>query len=620
MNGISSPLKLWETLQKEAGLEIWRGRRKLVPGRDADVETAVKIEFGFGGRSETLAACLTEDAASHAPRITTERLLVALLSSQRGFGDMMKDMLELLTDANANRDGAQLDVQFRFDEVDDPIRLTLEQFRATVEQTTRMLVSKYELPPKDIRWQLKHELDNHAGHLSQSLADSDCFPDIPSPPPATSHETLDAAIASIHALVVEFVTLCASLSSTRRNAFVAAQSADDYLRDIAVDATDYWDVSVNGAAQRIADGVSEGRLDPDAILLQLKPLLGLIEHRSQWVDQVYQELLDLLRLPVWSKRHELFSVWNGSILLRVAKASADLFHFHARDGALSFAFNGNRLATYESGGEQFDIWAELRSDLVVTSRKRKKGIQPDFRVVRSSLGDVNDATRLVLECKHYLTPSNSNFSNAASDYARNCQNAFVVVSNHGPLNQASLMASIDQPLHSRTMFLGGVSVTDERNTNRLGKVIWQALFPSRATMTEPPTTIAIATVILRWDDSLQDMDLAIEFERDGTTHRVDFANKGELGSFPYARLDHDQQSGPGEERIDISAWQADRYLLSARNYTGAGHGLPHNLSCTIQLGSDPEQIVACPGIGPHDTWRIALIEIKYGKAAFRSAS
>src|SRR5690349_12279982 len=96
--------ELWDKLQLEAGLELRlkSGRR----GRDADLEDAVKASLLAqvpipAARDKSLRALLLKDEKSKPSQITTEKLLVAVLTSQRGFAAMMEDILNTLIDADA---------------------------------------------------------------------------------------------------------------------------------------------------------------------------------------------------------------------------------------------------------------------------------------------------------------------------------------------------------------------------------------------------------------------------------------------------------------------------------------------------------------------------------------
>ncbi|BEU25583.1 hypothetical protein [Paraburkholderia sp. 22B1P] len=481
MAALNTASQFWRKLQSDAGLEI--RRKGGAPGRDADVEDAVKSELdkAIDGR---LDEWLDTDATSGAPRVSLERLLVAVLKSQRGYAAMMRDMLELLIQANANRDNQTLDLQFQFDKVSDPIRFTLDAFRGVVQRTERVLVSRYDLPSAKELWALATELWTFSDNRS---APQDGFPPVEYPP-STGHAELDGALQTIINLVADFRTLCSSFGTSRRAALDSVKQRypntsnpehQAIVQRVGA-AHDNWDTQVANIVHEIAYRVRTQSMQADHAETRLRSLLTSLDHKDGWIDQTYTDLLDLLKLPTWRKRHELFSVWVGSILLRTAKAEADRFRYLSANGALSFAFGGNRLATYDLEGEQFDIWAELRSALVGTSSKRTKGIQPDFRVLSPRLaGSHNAQTRFVLECKHYLLPSVSNFSQAATDYARSCPGAAVLLVNHGPIDDSTLHAAIDPSLLQRVQFVGDASVIEERCSGKIGHAVRQAMFPHR---------------------------------------------------------------------------------------------------------------------------------------------
>lgn len=127
MTALTSPPQLWHRLQTDAGLEI--RRKSGVPGRDADVEISLKEALGLSAHPGPLADWLDLDAAAPLPTMSIERFLVALLTSQRAYAFMMRDLLEMLADAGARRDSG-----------------TLEEFREVVERVENVLVSRFELP------------------------------------------------------------------------------------------------------------------------------------------------------------------------------------------------------------------------------------------------------------------------------------------------------------------------------------------------------------------------------------------------------------------------------------------------------------------------------------------
>ena len=633
MSTLSSPHQLWRKLQADAGLEL--RRKKGAPGRDADVEDALRLALAVPPKAASLDAWLAADAVSPSPFVTIEQLLVAVLTSQRGYASMMRDILDMLVTADAQHAHNSISAQFRFDQVSDPIRYTLAAFREAVERIENVLASRFELPVARRLWDLRRELGEIAPDNPKDFP-----PDFPLvlDPPQTGHTRIDAAIGALTELAAEFRSWCSTFGETRQKAIAAVGRQYSNLQDPAQSAiqdrvnasSDFWDVTVLDAVQQIARRIEDGSLAADNATRRLEPLLASIERRQHWITRTFSELLDVLNLPTWRHRHELYSVWVGSVLLRTAKTEADDIRFHPVGGILSFAFGGSRLATYDRDGEQFDVWAELRSALVGSSSKRKKGIQPDFRVLQAGIiSSPNVATRLVLECKHYLNPHVSNFAQAAADYSRSCPAASVLVVNHGPADNDALLASVDLALRGRIKFIGDATADNERRSASIYSAIQQTLFPVRPALAvdgaladgpagaSSPNVVAGAagTIQLRWDDSLADIDLALEvLGRDGSvTQRIDYRSRGDLISPPFARLETDVREGPGEERIEISAWNFDHYALIATNYSKTGELGPGHVDCEVRIGST-STVLSCPKLGHATEWRIATIEVQDGIA------
>jgi hypothetical protein len=632
---MTSPRELWERLQSEAGLELRlkRGRR----GRDADLEDEVIACLGLqvpGGLAVgmSLQQILSRDEKSQTPLITCEQLLVAVLTSQRGFSAMMEDILQLLVAADATCGDSELRLAFRFGDVTDPIRLTLEQFREQIDVVKRVLVTRFEPADSECLWGLLRKLRSICPKVDPAHQEprADGF-DAPAARAGTADAELDAMFGAILEIVAEFRAWCRQHASNRSDFWGIAGSR---MQDPATPqedrltlerwrgpVSDFWDVNTLSHLRAVEWAVNAGSIAPEAVKSELRHPLAQFPRRQAWVDQTYRELLDILRLPTWRKRHELYSVWVGTVLLQAARNSADRFHFHTRERSLSFAFGGNRLASYETRGEQFDIWAELRSDLVGSSGKRKRGIQPDFRVVRVALGEkVNSATQFVLECKHYLQPSVSNFTQAAQDYGRSCPVAQVFVVNHGPLDHDRLITAVDSGVGPRVQFVGDATAVAERREPVLLNLIREKLFPpapaaspgpspSPVALAEAPPPAArpleqgadgaqhlppvpsrgddgaIASITLKWDGSLGDLDLALELidPPSGSADAVNYEARGDLAGPPFARLKEDVRSGPGVEVIGISSWSQDRYRIVVRNYSGTGAMSARNVVCRVTV-------------------------------------
>lgn len=628
MDLISKPIDLWRHLQVGAGLELRLKSGRA--GRDADLEAALREALEVPEAASSLEDWLVVDAKLSAPQVSTERLLVEILESQRGFGQMMRDILELLDLADARRASRYLSVEFKFDEVSGAIRATLEEFREQVQRTTRLLEDRPELPNADLMWEISGVLDEFSStHYGGWPAD---FPPV-EPAMSTGHAGLDAQLVIIADLVLGFRDVFRQHGETRSLVAAAAhrlggQGQAEGTKVLARQlfaAHDNWDPIVLQNANELGARARSGAIDLSLAHEKLDWVLGQVRWGQAWADATTNELLDILSFPTWRKRHELYSVWVGTRMLKVISHQASDMYFHAVDGVLSFAFGGSRLASFDAGGQQFDVWAELRSDLVGTSAKRKRGIQPDFRVVRSEISLTNNVrTTYVLECKHYLDGSVSNFTAAADDYSRSCPEAVVHVVNHGPIDDSAMQVKLSPQSQGRVRFLGDITPLDEQKTQVLSTAIGEVLFPGAIQdIANPQAELAapvlhdglVAYVQLDWEDSLSDMDLAVVTLTSDAREvvSIDFRNTGALNGYPFVQFGSDCRVGPGHERIEIAAWTFDRYHLIARNYSRSGQMCPENLRCTIAIGRDV-RILECPaaaGTDPYE-WRIAEISVRDG--------
>lgn len=640
-----SARELWAKLQLEAGLEfrLKSGRR----GRDADLEDAVLASLlahmpASAASQNSLPTLLFRDERSKSPRITPEKMLVAVLTSQGGFAAMMEDILNTLIGADARRGDTEMRLAFRFGSVEEPIRLTLEEFQEQ-EQSIRQVLETRFVPPTSKQlwdvWGLLRDIAATNPHGVAPELNPDAFP----PPPAlsgTGDPDLDSGLKKIHRLVTEFRAWCRRYALQRQGFWVVTEEASaspdttigeqQRLQRWRGAVTDHWDTGVVEAVRQIEAAVRAKDLSPEPVIRDLQPMLATLPTQEQWVDQIYTRLLDILRLPTWRKRHELYSVWVGTVLLRAAQKNADQLQFHAKEGTLSFEFGGNRLATYEYQGEQFDIWAELQSDLVGRSAKRKRGIQPDFRVVRVALNQkVNDATHFVLECKHYLVPSVSNFTQAADDYSRSCPNASTFIVNHGSADHALLIPSVPAAAARRIRFIGEATAERERIQPALQESIRNELFMRRlvsplglTTSSGPKPTAGIseiaplnheprvvATIALEWDATLEDVDLELEVINSNgrVEHTVKYIDRGGLTSPPFARLVEDVRTGPGRELIEISSLRDYRYRIVVRNYSKVGELSAGNVSCTLEFYGFWTSLMR-PASTQKNEWVVATID------------
>lgn len=476
MTKITSPVDLWAILCSSAGLEL--RLKGGLPGRDADIEEALKLALSVPSTYQSLADWLVFDAGSPNPKVSTERLLVEILNSQYGFAKMMRDILELLVTAQGKNASHELSIEFKFDDVSESIKATLEQFRGFVDRIQVVFERGPELPGSNHMALILRELRDFAPRSPVEIPVG--FPSIIGVR-ATGHKDIDLQLNLINRLVSDLIKIWKDYGSTRQQVSGSSRAQKDN-RDIVFTLKQNWDVEILSRVELISDEVISGRIKPEVVVERLTKALSYVKWTEVRVEKIFQELLDVLNMPAWKRRHELYSVWVGTRMLRVIEKFAPCVYFHAVNGVLSFDFGGSRLATFYSDGRQFDVWAEFRSALVGKSFKRKKSIQPDFRVMLADLSQSdNEKTTYVLECKHYLNASFSNFTQAAIDYARSCPNARVHVVNHGRVDEPTLISALPSELQSNTRFIGSATPLQEAENGILSDVIQSALFPGLST-------------------------------------------------------------------------------------------------------------------------------------------
>lgn len=189
------------------------------------------------------------------------------------------------------------------------------------------------------------------------------------------------------------------------------------------------------------------------VVRELDKLFANLPHNEIEEEVLEKELLELLNLPIWSRRHELYQTW---ILSQIDKALKDYERvIHHVDGHLVLSFSGTHLGTIETTRGRLHLWSELRSHLAAPIGKgRKSHIQPDYSLTFEPISEPRQ-TVLAIECKQYKKASVKNFSEALIDYANGRINANVLLVNYGPTTQR-VLDSIDNNIKPRTSLIGNL--------------------------------------------------------------------------------------------------------------------------------------------------------------------
>ena len=188
------------------------------------------------------------------------------------------------------------------------------------------------------------------------------------------------------------------------------------------------------------------------IIKEIQHLFSTIPYTQEEIEDQLKKLIEVLNLPFWKKRHELYQTW---VLTQIDQALARYPpKIHHSKGTLIFKYNGTHLGTIETKEGRIHIWTELRSPLDNPVGEGRTGhIQPDYTLNYEPITDPSQ-TVVAVECKQYKQANAKNFANALIDYARGCPSANILLVTYGQVPQ-NLLDRVDSYLRHRTQALGG---------------------------------------------------------------------------------------------------------------------------------------------------------------------
>lgn len=440
---------------------------------------------------------------------TARDLIHALAPLVSSFSGMQRDLLSLLERVGASSGtGESIRVVYEFDEgdvIDDALAAFRERLRR-IEQVVVHLQPWLFLP--DHAWNFPIWDFRSWEWIQGAIADSEAehadgwrfASGVPDPSPTGDERVDDAArrtIALVRYTLTRLEGIGATKSDLRQWLYDSSPEIelDPELRDIAQAATDYWPLSVASAVHGWTAGIAEGTTSASERTLEaLDSWLESLkspEAEELTVEQVVAELTDVLSLPEWGKRHELYSAW---IATQLDRALHSRLEFVVTDGALRFPFKPTLLAHLDPPSGDFTLWSEVRSPGAgELGGGRKAGVQPDYRFQRVSDG----TTVAAIEVKQYKAPAASRHSVTMRDYVRSLPDATVFLVAHGPLGRGILNAVPDP---DRALLHPDVRPDRTRQTAAFRHDIAD-LFPA------PPSSPT--RIELGWSQRVQDLDLHV---------------------------------------------------------------------------------------------------------------
>jgi hypothetical protein len=191
---------------------------------------------------------------------------------------------------------------------------------------------------------------------------------------------------------------------------------------------------------------------------------------------------ELLSLPAWQRREDLYAAWVGAQIVAALGPEAEV---HSAQGVLRYAFSGTHLATLRVPGRRpLHLWAELRSPLAnPVGKGRKRGIQPDYSLQAEPI-TYPEASVLVVECKQYLKSSPKSFAAALTDYAHGRAAAVVLLVNYGPVPEGPI-ALVPDDVRARTVSIGKLFPGNEAAIEDFAHRVSSVLPPAAGRVAEP---------------------------------------------------------------------------------------------------------------------------------------
>lgn len=618
---------LWKFLVNKGGLDT--GREEY----DAPIVRDIQDHLGFATDGEL------DEQLERSP-VSVERLLAAVFEATRPYALMMNDLLEMFVEAGARTtdDNLLIDFDFGSDEVSD-FEFDLEHFRAWRETWSQFQAA---LPVRvwnhDHLWSLEEVLrDWREGEPSDPVVRSwlsdyrdGAWPDELPGPPSTGHAGLDGSLREVWTVWKEVVEASKRYGS-RRDDLRRAWREDD-----AADESTRWPVDLLGALEsdRWPESLIVGlhnlgeRLprSPDAVsraervAAKLKEVLDSVPVRSEDTQASLRALRDFLQLPVWERRHELYSAWISTQITRALRDSRPRIHTYG--GELRFSFSGSHLATFDAFIPRLHLFTELRSPLEdPVGKGRKNAIQPDYRLVPDPTTRL-EGTLAAVEVKQHLSPDSRAFGEALTDYASGCPAARVILVNYGRLASTTL-EYVDPAVRHRTEALSYVRPDRRERTKAFRARVRSAVETGGRAVSrkagEPslkrrvvaggsrefaaPDARIAARVTLTWSDEPRDLDLHLFIGGGSPVSHIFWHQRGQLGGDPGMRLTDDVRDGHGPETVEIAEPPPGTCRFSVHRFSGEGTLAGSGARIEAEFPSR-RLVVECPETGEGDWWDV----------------
>lgn len=457
--GIEAPItnaaQLWKYLTSNGGIDDGYYDREIFRSEDPDLNlyAILGIRPSTGNIEANLSAAGT----------SVEAFLIGLLKALHPYSLMMADLCAFFEKYGVKYGEENMRIQFDFEEAEqEDVGFDLKSFRELLEdyQKVERNISGYKLTGDQI-WNLRGIFSDNSGKLPsdpavlQWLGAYDRGRGIFNPPhiatPQTGHAELDRLLEEVMQIWKVFAGCCHRYGPSAdelkmkvdKDVNFSYQRGEDVLSDLQAVIwveRDFWCGNflrdIFTTMDDIAALAEQAERDSkyQRLYANLDSFLSGLEKGEFSIEEFADFVQDILSLPVWKRRYELYAAWILSNIDRSFGSSP--VSLHHVEGRLTLPFSSKRIATVSIDEHLVELWSEMRSALAnPSSAKRVRGIQPDFRMLHSGDSEMPEKHFAAIEVKQHRKSSTKNFREAANDYGAGMVNAEIFLVNYGPVSE-----------------------------------------------------------------------------------------------------------------------------------------------------------------------------------------
>ncbi len=346
---LNSGYELWNSLVDQAGLDLKR--------YDSEIETNLRQYLSFPENGDI--ASLINDH-----KISPEVLLAGFFTTLQPFTEMFSDILKLIVEIGLREGKDNLLIHFDFDQAETQFKFDLENFRRQFEifsKGTRSILIEHWSYSR--LWDLAKQFDyddtvTPAVKSWVSKYDAGFWDESDVAPPQSGDNDLDEKLSHVwlirNALISGAKAVGSTLDDLRNFDKSSSNLNEIIISDGRVNLTneviaflryihsDHWARSIT---TRTYAKANQARQDSDyakQLSEKLKTVLYNPPPEKREIEDVIRNLEDLLQLPIWKYRYELYSIW---ILTQIVEAFGGVsqFDFLLEDDIFHIPFAAKRL-------------------------------------------------------------------------------------------------------------------------------------------------------------------------------------------------------------------------------------------------------------------------------------